>query len=112
MRDRFLFVLAPRLAAASAVLALLVQGWRIARARNRIESESDAEYWRARGVAAAVWRLSIGLVTAGHVIAIASPGTMLVTLLLFLVITCILVVSLPQPQAAARRTTEREGSSP
>ena len=69
MRDRFLFVLAPRLAAASAVLALLVQGWRIARARNRIESESDAEYWRARGLAAAVWRLSIALVTAGHVIA-------------------------------------------
>lgn len=78
MRDRFLFVLAPRLAAASAVLALLVQGWRIVRARNRIESESDAEYRPARGLAAAVWRLSIALVTAGHVIAIASPGAMLV----------------------------------
>jgi hypothetical protein len=41
-----------------------------------------------------------------------SPGTMLVTLLLFLVITSVLVVSLPQPQAAGRRRSEKEGSSP
>ncbi len=78
MRNQFLFVWAPRLALASAILALVVQGWKTARARIGIESDWEAEYRPQGGLAAASWRLSIVLVAAGHVIATASPGLMLV----------------------------------
>jgi len=78
MREPLLFLWAPRIAAASALLALVVHVSRIVRERSNAEWIVPAEHSPSNSRITALWRLSIGIVATGHLIALASPNLMLI----------------------------------
>ena len=75
MTDRFLFVVLPYLAAAAFVPGWIVRCVRSGRIVETGSAKSDAA--SAPGSLATTWRAAIGIVAAGHLIALAFPALLL-----------------------------------